>query len=349
MAGGGGRRSGGSAVGGEAEAGVRGRRVGAAPLPGGDPVAPAVRLVAQERAALRHPGVVRADPAVGAPLPDVAGHVVQAVAVGGYASTGRCRSSRRRRSWLGERRPATRSSGARRRARARRPTGRPRRRGRRGRRTPTRPRSAAARRPRRRTRRRRASDTCTTGWSARSPRSDCGPSGCAQSAPSTWRHHGAAATPRVGGSRRAAGRRRRTTSRSARHRDVAGDPGEAANSRVRHRAGADREAAERRRGAPGPRRPRGRRAGRRCPSGRRRRGAGPCQPAGRRHGRRERVPLSDVARAGRGRRAAGAHQSAARVVTRRRTSTSSGSSGARSRRTRRILPETCCAPAGSRR
>ena len=66
-------------------------------------------------------------------------------------------------------------------------------------RTPTRPRSAAACPPTRSRPGRRSSVTCTTGWSARSPRSDWGPSGWRQSAPSTCRHHGACATARVGG------------------------------------------------------------------------------------------------------------------------------------------------------
>ena len=82
---------------------------------------------------------------VGAPLPDVAGHVVEAVAVRREGvHRARCRSSRRQRVLAAGTRPARRSSGARRRARARRPRGTAAPRGRRAPRTPTRPRSAGA-------------------------------------------------------------------------------------------------------------------------------------------------------------------------------------------------------------
>ena len=142
---------------------------------------------------------VGAEP-VRAPLPDVAGHVVQSVAVGreGVDRAGAVEAVLDTCSRAG-RCPARRSCGARRPARARRPTGTPCPRARRARRTPIRPRSAAACRPSRSRPARRSSVTCTTGWSMRPSSSDCGPSGRRQSAPSTWRHHGACATPRVGG------------------------------------------------------------------------------------------------------------------------------------------------------
>ena len=89
-----GRRS--ASVARAAKADVAGRAVGRVALPGRDPVAPAVGGVAEVRAALldlevplagprgswpRSCGEPRIEP-VGGPLPDVAGHVVQAVAVG---------------------------------------------------------------------------------------------------------------------------------------------------------------------------------------------------------------------------------------------------------------------------
>ena len=94
--------------------------------------------------------------------------------------------------------PARRSSGARRRARGRAPHGNG---------SPTSPPRAACShsasvgsRPPHHAAYASASrrDTWTTGWSARSATEECGPSGWAQSAPCTSRHHGAAATPRVG-------------------------------------------------------------------------------------------------------------------------------------------------------
>ena len=137
---------------------------------------------------------------VGAPLPHVAGHVVQAESVRLEGVDGR-----RPGEAVGARvgspgtSPGTRSSGARRRARARRPTGTPSRAGRRGRRTPTRLRSAASSRSTRRTPGRRSTTRGRRGGPRVRRGSDCGPSGCRQSAPSTCRHHSEPTTPRVAG------------------------------------------------------------------------------------------------------------------------------------------------------
>ena len=195
-------------------AGVR-----AAAVPGAGPVARAVAVVAQERAAALHalrrerparvvgsaPGPVgltttpwparwryrsRSVP-VGAPLPDVAGHVVQAVAVGrerlhrggALEAVGRRCSgagTRPARCWRSDRRVG---------AARRRPRRRACRPARRGRRTPTRPRSAAACRPTSRRRRRRPRRRGRRGDRPCPSMVLPGPSGCRQLAPGVHFHH----------------------------------------------------------------------------------------------------------------------------------------------------------------
>ena len=136
---------------------------------------------------------------VGAPLPHVARRVVEPEPVRARRHPPvRCRRSRRPGSCGSGRCPATRCSGADRRVRARRPTGTGPARDLPAPRTPTPPRSAGARRPTRSTPSRRTTRRARPGGRSRPSIDDCGPSGWAQSAPNTCRHHGAWATPRVG-------------------------------------------------------------------------------------------------------------------------------------------------------
>ena len=217
---------------GAAEADVPGGGVGCRPLPRRDPVAPAVGVVTEVRATLLHPAraVTRArgisspialtkgrvEP-VRRPLPDVAGHVVEAVAVGRErASPARSPRSRRRRCSAAGKSPCQTfilcsppgSSSS--------PQGYA---------FPSSPPRAAnshsasvgSRAP---AQAQYASASChetwTTGWSSRSAIDECGPSGCAPV--------GAFDLPPPGGlhdafawaeSHPAAGRRRRTTTRTA--------------------------------------------------------------------------------------------------------------------------------------
>ena len=117
-------------------------------------------------------------PAVGRPLPHVAGHVVQPVAVGRERPDG-CRPGVP--VLLRVARPGTcpgrRSSGARRPVSASRPTGSAAARGRRAPRTPTPPRWAVGAPAQAQYACASSHETWTTGWSARSATSLCGPSG----------------------------------------------------------------------------------------------------------------------------------------------------------------------------
>ena len=178
------------------------------------PVAPAVRRVAQVRAAAHDAvrarrgsgrvacgglAVVRRVEPVGAPLPHVAGDVVEAEAVR-RVGVDRAPSprSRRRRCCAGTC-PGRRSSGARRPARARRPTGTRCRAATAGRALPLGLGRAGGARPRAVRHARRATRRARPDGRRGRRASDWGPSGWRQSAPSTCRHHGAAATARVGG------------------------------------------------------------------------------------------------------------------------------------------------------
>ena len=173
------------------------------------------------RAARVVPGV---EP-VGGPLPDVPGHVGQPVAVRRVgADGGGADEAVGAGVALREAGPGRRSSGARRRAPARRPTGSGDGRGRRARRTPTRPRSAAASPTTRRTPARRSRRRARPGGRRGPPGRIAGPRG-----DPTRRRAPAATTPRrrpraSAGSRPAAGPRTRTTSRSARPRSGGRSP-----------------------------------------------------------------------------------------------------------------------------
>ena len=185
---------------------------------------------------------------VRAPLPHVAGHVVQPEAVrrervdrrGAVPAVGAACS---RPGTL----PATRSCGARRRARARRPTGTAAARARRGPRTPTRPRSAAGSPAHAQYACASSHETWTTGWSLRSVEVRLRALGVR---PVRAEH---LAPPRRAGrrrgcpgSRRAAGRRTRTTSRTARRRSRDRSPAtNCRKSRVRDRLGVDEERPQR--------------------------------------------------------------------------------------------------------
>ena len=200
-----------------AEAGVAGRGVGRERVARRHAVAPAVRV--RGRGTSRRAwsgacprggpcGLVRLSRVwksglipVRAPLPDVAGHVVEAVAVRREGvHRARAVEAVGERVLARERRPARRSSGARRRARARRP---------RGTAWPSSPPRAAY------------SHSASVGRRLPAQRAvglgvvpahvddrvvhallevgAAAPSGRRQSAPSTWRHHGACAAARVGG------------------------------------------------------------------------------------------------------------------------------------------------------
>ena len=138
--------------------------------------------------------VVRGIEPVGGPLPDVASHLVHAVAVGVEGLTGAVPAYPSAIVFSAGKVPGRRSCGAPRRVPAHRPTGTCARRARPVRRTPTRPRSAGASPSTRRTRARHSTIRARLDARARSSTAESGPSGCAQSAPSTWRHHGASAT-----------------------------------------------------------------------------------------------------------------------------------------------------------
>ena len=201
-----------SRVAGAAEADVAGRAVGRrARCARRHPVAAAVRVVAEVRAAAHDPvacqtrgpcGIVRSialrgsrvEP-VGAPLPDVAGHVVEAVAVGRERVDRSGAVEAVRGGVLArERRPARRSSVLAAGLELVAPRERPAAPGRRARRTPTPPRSAGACRPTRSRRGRRSRRRARPGARRALRVDDCGPSGWRQSAPSTCRHQGAWAT-----------------------------------------------------------------------------------------------------------------------------------------------------------
>ena len=101
-------------------------------------------------------------------------------------------------------------------------------------------------------------ETWTTGWSTRPSSVESGPSGCAQSAPSTFRHHGVCATASVGG--KSSGQKTREDERPAVALRLGHVPGrlderrEARRSSRRTRRSRTHRARPR---APGPRRPSG--------------------------------------------------------------------------------------------